>query len=201
MERVPSVQAVATTSLAIERQYDFLDMVSKALSAPNRSHLTAFIRGEPLEAFHPITVTLDPTLDCNAGCPGCIERAAMFRAKRCSIPWPRMQTLIPELRALGVRAIELYGGEPTYYPHFADLLRLVCGQGLRLAIATNGSLLHRHLDVLEEVRSCLSWLRISINAGTAESHCRTFCFPDGDTFYRASPSHVEEGTYAQKTVA
>jgi MoaA/NifB/PqqE/SkfB family radical SAM enzyme len=174
-------QAIAASSKA-ERRHNFLDLTSKALSASSRSHLTAFIRGEPPGAFHPITVTLDPTLDCNADCSGCIEQTSMSRAQRRSIPWPRMQTLIPELHALGVRAIELYGGEPTLYPHFADLLRLICGQGLRLAIATNGTLLHCHLDVLEEVRSCLSWLRISVNAGTTESRRRTFCFPDGDTF-------------------
>jgi MoaA/NifB/PqqE/SkfB family radical SAM enzyme len=181
MERPSSIPAM-TGSLTPERQHNFLDMVSKVLSAPNRSHLAAFVRGEPLEVFHPITVTLDPTLDCNAGCPGCIERTPMSMAHRRSIPWPRMQKLIPELRALGVRAIELYGGEPTYYPWFDDLLRLIYDQGLRLAIVTNGSLLHRHLDVLVEVQTCLSWLRISINAGTAETHRMTFRFPDEGTF-------------------
>jgi MoaA/NifB/PqqE/SkfB family radical SAM enzyme len=170
-----SVQA-SSEYFPIDSSPNFLNMVSKALSPSNRPQTMAFIRGEPLEAFRPVTITLDPTLDCNANCPGCIEQTPMSRAHRRSIPWARMQKLIPALHALGVRAIELYGGEPTHYPWFADLLRLICDQGLRLAIATNGSLLYRHLDVLEEVQSCLSWLRISINAGTAETHHRTFWF-------------------------
>jgi MoaA/NifB/PqqE/SkfB family radical SAM enzyme len=93
-----------------------------------------------------------------------------------------MQKLIPELHTLGVRAIELYGGEPTYYPWFDDLLRLICGQGFRLAIVTNGSLLHHHRDALEEVGPCLDWLRISINAGTAGTHGAIFRLPGKDTF-------------------
>jgi MoaA/NifB/PqqE/SkfB family radical SAM enzyme len=180
MQATLSIQPSPSATLG--RQQNFLDMVSKILAPSNRSQLGAFLRGEALDAFRPVTVTLDPTLNCNARCAGCIERTPMSMARRRSIPWVRMQALIPELRALGVRAIELYGGEPTYYPWFADLLRLICDQGLHLAVVTNGSLLYRHLDVLQEVRSCLSWLRISINAGTAETHRGTFRFANSDAF-------------------
>ena len=174
----------ATTSDIRDRRYSILSVLPKILTPRNRPLAAAFIQGEPLAAFPIVTVTLDPTLDCNARCRGCIEDTPMRKAQRRLIPWPRMQALIPELRAIGVRAVELYGGEPTFYPWFDDLVRLICDCGLRLAVVTNGSLLHHHVDALQKVRDGLSWLRISINAGTAETHQRNFRFAAPGVFAR-----------------
>ena len=161
---------------------NFLDMSSKMLSARNRPLLEAFVRGAPVGAFHPVTVTLDATLDCNARCAGCVEESPMRIAGRRYLEWSRLRRLIPELQACGVRAIELYGGEPLYHPSCADLIRLIAAQNLQFAIVTNGALLESYVDVLPEVRSNLAWLRISINSGTAETHQQMFRFADGNRF-------------------
>jgi MoaA/NifB/PqqE/SkfB family radical SAM enzyme len=175
---------------------NFLDMSSKMLSARNRPLLEAFVRGAPVADFHPVTVTLDATLDCNARCAGCVEESPMQIAGRRYLAWSRLKRLIPELQALGVRAIELYGGEPLYYPSFADLVRLIAALKLQFAIVTNGALLENYVDVLTEVRSNLAWLRVSINAGTAATHQAMFRFADGNRFeaiLRSAATLVERG--------
>lgn len=168
--------------MAEQQPSNFLDMPAKLLSTRNRPLLEAFVRGDPISAFHPVTVTLDPTLDCNARCAGCVEDSPMTKAARQSIEWSRLQKLIPELKAIGVRAIELYGGEPTHYLYFAALVSLIWAAGLQLAVVTNGVLLASYLAAFLEVRSVLAWLRVSINAGTAETHQATFRFASGNQF-------------------
>ena len=117
-------------------------------------------------------------------------------AGRRYLEWSRLRRLIPELQACGVRAIELYGGEPLYHPSCADLIRLIAAQNLQFAIVTNGALLESYVDVLPEVRSNLAWLRISINSGTAETHQQMFRFADGNRFeaiLRSAATLAERG--------
>ena len=160
---------------------DFLNMPDKLLSIHNRSLVQAIVTGSPIEHIGPTVATLDPTLDCNARCAGCVEDLPMRQAGRQTIPRTRALEALRELRELGLRAIELYGGEPLHVAYFGDLIQKIDELGLRLGIVTNGALLDKHIDVLSGCRA-LDWLRVSINAGTAESHQRMFRFVDDNRF-------------------
>ena len=76
--------------MAEHQNGDFLDIPSKMLSPLNRPLLEAIVHGAPVADMHPVTVTLDPTLDCNARCAGCVEGTPMRIASRRSIEWLRL---------------------------------------------------------------------------------------------------------------
>lgn len=60
--------------------------------------------------------------------------------------------------------ILLWGGEPLVYPEFDRLARTLHGMGFRLGIVTNGTLIHRHGDVL---RQCFSRIYVSVDGPEA----------------------------------
>ena len=118
----------------------FLDMPSKLLSARNRPLLEAFVRGDPVSVFHPVTVTLDPTLDCNTRCKGCVEDSPMAMAGRRSIEWLRLQQLIPELKAIGVRRLSYMEASR----HTIRTLRIWCERLLLMACNSPSSPMVRY---------------------------------------------------------
>ena len=76
--------------MAEHQNGDSLDMPSKMPSPLNRPLLEAIVRSALVADLHPVTVTLDPTLDCNARCAGCVEGSPMRIAGRHFIEWLRL---------------------------------------------------------------------------------------------------------------
>lgn len=56
--------------------------------------------------------------------------------------------------------IILWGGEPLVCPYFDELTRELYAMGFSLGMVTNGTLLHRHLDVC---RSCFRQIYVSVD--------------------------------------
>jgi MoaA/NifB/PqqE/SkfB family radical SAM enzyme len=76
--------------------------------------------------------------------------------------------ILRDAQAMGIRAVQFTGGgEPTVHPDFASIVLYAQGLGLETAIVSNGQKLNGHAAVA--VRGS-SWIRISIDAGTAESY-------------------------------
>jgi MoaA/NifB/PqqE/SkfB family radical SAM enzyme len=69
--------------------------------------------------------------------------------------------LARELAALEPKPdIILWGGEPLVYPEFDRLARTLHAMGFRLGLVTNGTLIHRHADVL---RQCFRQIFVSVD--------------------------------------
>ena len=67
---------------------------------------------------------------------------------------------------LGVKSVMFGGtGEPLLHKHISDITGYAVNRGLDVAFTTNGVLLHK-LDCIE----LCQWVKVSLNAGTAESY-------------------------------
>jgi hypothetical protein len=120
---------------------------------------------QPLPA--PVTVELQLGTECNLACPECISHP---------LPGPgrfepaRATAIAGELVALGVRCVVLSGGgEPLLHPAAGAVLRRLAEGGVAVALVTNGTLLHDHLDAVAETAARV---RVSVDAATPHTHGR-----------------------------
>jgi radical SAM protein with 4Fe4S-binding SPASM domain len=130
--------------------------------------IQAVLRGERPA---PVTLEIDPTNSCNHNCIWCID--ALHREEHHNAMLPREVALqaVADAKAMGVRSLVVKGGgEPLVYPHIAELLRFAKQCGFEVGVITNGERILDFADVIEE--TC-TWLRISLDAGSAETHQRT----------------------------
>ncbi|MDP8225249.1 MAG: radical SAM protein [Candidatus Lernaella stagnicola] len=116
----------------------------------------------------PITLEIDPTNACNHSCVWCIDRQHREKNGAASLPLEVAKRAVAEAREMGALSLVIKGGgEPLVYPHIAELMRFAKGIGFELGVITNGERIVDHADVL---RKTCSWLRISLDAGSAETH-------------------------------
>jgi MoaA/NifB/PqqE/SkfB family radical SAM enzyme len=84
------------------------------------------------------------------------------------IPTEKAKEILDDCAMLGVGAIEFTGGgEPTVHPDCVDIIGHAQALGMETGLVTNGVRLRDH-----EVYRNLDWLRISLDAGTAETYER-----------------------------
>lgn len=84
------------------------------------------------------------------------------------IPTAKAKEILDDCARLGIKAIEFTGGgEPTVHPDCYEILEYAQNLGLETGLVTNGVKLKPH-SCIEN----LTWLRISVDAGTAETYER-----------------------------
>ena len=76
------------------------------------------------------------TPQCNASCAWCVERNGWHPEYEAS--WKEIADVAI---GTGKRNIILLGGEPTLYPHFAEIAKKIACAGRRVWVTTNGSML------------------------------------------------------------
>lgn len=116
---------------------------------------------------------------CNHDCGFCSYRMsghpsnALFsldgkRNPNRMIPTDKVREILDDCAQMGVRGIQFTGGgEPTVHPDHIDLFRHALDRGLKCALVTNGNLLR---DGWREVLPRFSWIRVSLDAGTANTY-------------------------------
>lgn len=84
-----------------------------------------------------------PTLRCTANCLGCISRRELHRSalKEHRLSLAQWQRILADGVSLGVKHLEISGGEPTLYEHLFDLIREAKRHGLWVKMNTNGSMI------------------------------------------------------------
>jgi MoaA/NifB/PqqE/SkfB family radical SAM enzyme len=115
---------------------------------------------------------------CNQGCTFCayrmdtgfsVENFADEQGNRNPkrfIPTQKAKEILDDCAMLGVGAIEFTGGgEPTVHPDCVEIVGHAQSLGMQTGLVTNGVRLRDH-----EVYRNLDWLRISLDAGTAETY-------------------------------
>lgn len=127
---------------------------------------------------------------CNQSCHFCSYRDPGYQASKLfhvegnynpnrKIPFAKVVEMLDDFAEMGVKGIQLTGGgEPTVHPQFGEVLDEIRKRRIPYGLITNGVLLHR-FDV-----SDAAWLRISIDAATAETYRKVRQVPK-DHFERA----------------
>ncbi|MBS3134029.1 radical SAM protein [Candidatus Woesearchaeota archaeon] len=123
--------------------------------------LEAIARGEDIS---PVTVELDLVSYCNHNCGWCVDPKHMNH----SLERIFVSQLLDELKELGIEGIVFKGGgEGTLHQSYAEILEETRGLGFEVGIVTNGSKL---LELYDQITRNASYVRISIDGPTPESH-------------------------------
>jgi MoaA/NifB/PqqE/SkfB family radical SAM enzyme len=134
----------------------------------------------------PVHVQLVLSDLCNQDCGFCAYRMSaglsneLFpQGKRKNpnrmIPTAKAEEIIDDCAELGVQAIQFTGGgEPTMHPDHLALFARAQAHGIATALVTNSI----NLDTLHPAVQAMSWIRVSVDAGTPETYARTRRVPE-----------------------
>lgn len=118
---------------------------------------------------YPITIEVD-LVDgvCNSCCPHCCF--PKFGSKPVFIKKKPLFNAISNAKEKGVRAVEFVGGtEPTMHKDINLIIKTTADIGLEVGLITNGILLERVFSIASK----LTFLRVSLDAGTREMYYKT----------------------------
>jgi cyclic pyranopterin phosphate synthase len=114
--------------------------------------------------FYPVTVHFGLMSKCNHRCVWCSDLD--YRAKYNGVfSFEVLQRTLQDLADGGTRSVNWTGsGESTMHPQFVEITKTAARLGFQQSCITNGT----GLDKIDP--SLFSWVRVSLDAGTAKVH-------------------------------
>ena len=117
--------------------------------------------------IYPIYMEISPAGTCNHRCTFCAIDYMGYRPR--FLQTDILLERLTELGNLGVRSIMYSGeGEPLLHSDIAKIIQHTKAAGIDVAMSTNGVLLTQNLA--EQILPFMSWIKISINAGSAAGY-------------------------------
>ena len=117
--------------------------------------------------IYPLYIEISPYGGCNHRCIFCALDYLKYEPSH--LDTEVIRSFLKEISFKGVKSIMFAGeGEPLLHKDISELVVHAKTCGLDIAITTNGVLLSKNL--LKEILPRLSWLRISLNAGTDKTY-------------------------------
>jgi radical S-adenosyl methionine domain-containing protein 2 len=107
----------------------------------------------------PIAVNFHIWPKCNLNCTFCY---ATFPQVRRTLPRADAMAVIDQLVEAGTEKITFVGGEPTLYPHLAEVVAHASSRGLTTCIVSNGAKLPQ---VLDRIGHLVDWVGLSVDSG------------------------------------
>lgn len=118
-------------------------------------------------SFFPLSIELDITNKCNFNCIHCNRSAGSERSEELS--FSTIKSIAKEVQSLGIKRIQLLGGEPTIHPAFFDICELFkeCGAD-NMFTSTNG---WKVTDKIQDLLcSAFSSVQVSLHSVTKATH-------------------------------
>ncbi len=144
--------------------------------------------GESRKEYKPRLVFWEVTKGCNLRCVHCRATATELRSPR-DLPTERALGVITQIADFASPILVLSGGEPLYRADIFQLARFATDKGLRVALATNGTLVTK--DVAQKiVESGVRRVSISLDGSDSDTH---------DTF-RGIPGAFEAAVYGLRNL-
>lgn len=142
----------------------------------------ASLRGD---IVFPVSVEIDLSNVCPHDCPFCSFGTSDSQGYRqqnwVTFPAPRMLTLLDEMAEAGVKSLTFTGGgEPLVHRQAAAIFEKA-SQHFEWGLVTNGLLLKG--AVADVVARHATFVRVSLDAGTPETHHFTHGLPEGQYQY------------------
>jgi radical SAM protein with 4Fe4S-binding SPASM domain len=134
-----------------------------------------FREGESIEYYHPINdpyphvLIWEVTWRCNLRCIYCFANAGDTPINYRELNYNEIKNLVDKLHGT-VTYIFLSGGEPTLYPYFLDLLRLLNEKDFIIILSTNGILLSKKPELIKKVAELVDEVHIPLDGSKPEIH-------------------------------
>lgn len=129
--------------------------------------LKGYAKWETAKAVYPIYMEVSPVGKCNHRCVFCAKDFIGYKDR--SLNEEVLRERLTEMAGLGVRAVMFSGeGEPTLWKPLQGILAHCTEAGISTALTTN-MVPFNETNTDSILRNC-SWIKTSINAGTAETY-------------------------------
>ena len=117
--------------------------------------------------IYPIYLEVSPSGACNQRCSFCAFDYLDYEPEFLDLE--RMDTMWREMADLGIKSIMLAGeGEPLMSEDIIPLIQHIYSAGIDVSMTTNGALIDDQF--IEYGLVALSWIKVSVNAGLAETY-------------------------------
>lgn len=121
------------------------------------------------ENIYPIYIEIGPSGACNQRCSFCAFDYLKYNEQ--FIDAKKLLVFVSEAARLGVKSIMYAGeGEPLLHKDIKEIINHTKKVGIDTALTTNGVLLNR--DFCKTCLGSLSWVRVSLNAGTSRTYSK-----------------------------
>ena len=128
------------------------------------SRVNQWLNGENI---YPIYMEISPTNACNHRCIFCAFDYLNYKNQY--IDKSALMDMFSEASQCGLKSVMYAGeGEPLLHKNITDLIVHTKEVGIDAAISTNGVLFNE--KIARECLSSLTWIRISLDAGTKETY-------------------------------
>lgn len=126
----------------------------------------------------PVLIEFDPSNACNHGCYFCIssyihlpESKHLATYNKSIMSRDVLMKCCESFVKMGIRSLNWTGGgEPTVNPHLKEAIEYIGkNSDIKMGMFTNGTLLDK-FDLFETLVDNMTWVRISIDAGTPNTY-------------------------------
>ena len=121
-----------------------------------------------MAAEAPTSANWDLTYACQLRCGYCYSESGRRAAS--TLPHADLLRIADRLAGMGLRSVQLSGGEPLLIPGLAEIVERLAANGARVALFTNGLLISD--DNAAELGRLFSRIRVGVDGATAEVHDR-----------------------------
>lgn len=123
----------------------------------------------------PIVIDMDLTNRCPHNCPAC--PGEWRHDPTAEMSKSMAERILAQFRDIGTLAVSFGGGgDPLAHPHAIEIFEMARDMGYSVGVITNGAVMRP--GYADRLATCVSWVRVSLDAATAKMHSRVHGVPE-----------------------